>query len=554
MVYPKPASNLKAPGLSPGPPSGILQAMSDDVTPDSGAFVRESGRLSLLTLASRILGLVREMTRAAFMGTGTLADAFTVSFLIPNFLRRLFAEGSIAVAFIPTFKGYLLAGDREESENFLCSMHTVLSLLVGLTVLLGIALTPLIVLLFRSDPAETIVLTRMMFPYLALVSFAAFLQGILNSVHVFVPAGIAPILFNLGFIAVPYALAPFLPNPARALAVGVLVGGLAQALCQLPAVLRRGYRFHFISPVRAFRNPGMRKVLALIAPTILGMAAYQVNELVCTAVASGAGVGVATSLTFSLRLQELVLGIFAVSIGTVMLPDLSERAKRGEWEAFSDRLEGALKAIVLVTIPVAVFSMIEGRDIIVLLFKAREFGADSVDLTVRAFFFHMTGLFFIAANRILAPAFYAREDTKSPVQAGMASFAVNIALAVLLAGPMGGGGIALALSLGSALNTVILVWLLIRRRIPGISGAAARVARYALRILVFSAPAGVAAFLVRKALETPLSGAEGRLLAAGAPLAACALAFAAVGIGLLAVTKDASAAGLVRALRRRDVR
>jgi len=528
--------------------------MSDDASRESGAFVRESGRLSLLTLASRILGLVREMTRAAFMGTGALADAFTVSFLIPNFLRRLFAEGSIAVAFIPTFKGYLLAGNREESEEFLSAMHTVLTLLVSLTVLLGIALTPLIVLLFRSDPAETIVLTRMMFPYLALVSFAAFLQGILNSVNVFVPAGAAPILFNLGFIAVPYAAAPFLPNPARALAVGVLVGGLAQALCQLPAVLRRGYRFRFLPPARAFRNPGIRKVLGLIAPTVLGMAAYQVNELVCTAVASGAGVGVATSLTFSLRLQELVLGIFAVSIGTVMLPDLAERAKRREWEAFSERLEGALKAIVLVTIPVAVFSMIEGRDIIVLLFKAREFGAESVDLTVRAFFFHMTGLFFIAANRILAPAFYAQEDTRSPVWAGLAAFTVNIALAVLLAGPMGGGGIALALSLGSALNSAILVWLLIRRRIPGVAPALASVARYALRILAFSAPAGAAAFLLRRVLEAPLAGAGGRLLAAGAPLLACSLAFAGVGVGLLAVTRDAAAAGLVRALGRRRVR
>ena len=345
-----------------------------------------------------------------------------------------------------------------------------------------------------------------------------------------------------------------MPNPARALAVGVLVGGLAQALCQLPAVLSRGYRFRFISPFRAFRNPGMRRVLTLIAPTILGMAAYQLNELVCTAVASGAGVGVATSLTFSLRLQELVLGIFAVSIGTVMLPDLSERAKLGEWEAFSARLEDALKAIVLVTIPVAVFSMIEGRDIIVLLFQAREFGAESVNLTVRAFFFHMTGLVFIASNRVLAPAFYAREDTKSPVWAGMAAFAMNIVLAVLLAGPMGGGGIALALSLGSALNTLILVGLLIRRRIPGVSRAAVSVALYALRILVYSVPAGAAAYLCRRALAAPMAGAEGRLLAAGLPLLACTLAFGAVGVGLLVVTKDAPAASLVRALGRRGRR
>ncbi len=525
--------------------------MSEDASQDSGSLVRESGRLSLLTLASRVLGLLREMSRAAFLGTGALADAFTVSFLIPNFLRRLFAEGSIAVAFIPTFKGYLLEGNREESEEFLSSVYTVLSLLVALTVLIGIALAPFIVLLFRSDPRETAVLTRMMFPYLALVSFAAFLQGILNSVNVFVPAGVAPILFNLGFIGVPYLVAPLFPNPARALAVGVLAGGLAQAFCQLPSVLRRGYRFRLVSPAKALRNPGMRKVLALIGPTILGMAAYQLNELVCTAVASGVGVGVATSLTFSLRLQELVLGIFAVSIGTVMLPALSERAKRREWTAFSDRLRRALEALILVTVPVAVFSMIEGRDIIVFLFKMQEFGDRSVALTTQAFFYHMLGMCFIAANRILAPAFYAQEDTKSPALAGIAAFGANIALAIALSGPMGGGGIALALSLGSVLNTAILVFLLLRRGLEGSKEAFASALRYFLRILVYSAAAGTAAFFLRRGLRGMLPPASGRLLAAGLPLLVCAMAFSAVGVGLLAVTRDATALGLLRSLGRK---
>jgi len=386
---------------------------------------------------------------------------------------------------------------------------------------------------------------------LALVSFGAFLQCILNSVNVFVPAGIAPILFNLGFIGVPYIVAPLFPNPAQALAVGVLVGGLAQALCQLPFVLKRGFAFRFLSPARAFRNPGIKKVLALIAPTILGMAAYQVNELVCTAVASGVGVGVATSLTFSLRLQELVLGIFAVSIGTVMLPDLSERAKRKQWNAFSDRLCGALEAIVLVTIPVAVFSMIEGRDIIVFLFKVREFGEESVVLTTQAFFYHMMGMCFVAANRILAPAFYAQEDTKSPAWAGIAAFAVNIALAITLSGPMGGGGIALSHSIGCALNTLILIVLLARRRIPGTKAAFLSVFKYSGKIVLYSMAAGTATFFLRRALHGLLSASTGRMTAAGLPLLICALVFASIGVGFLVVTKDGPAIGLVHALRRK---
>ena len=255
--------------------------MSDE-TPLAAAaarMVREGGKLSLLTMASRVLGLLREMTKAAFMGTGALAEAFTVSFMIPNFLRRLFAEGSITVAFIPTFTGYLAEKDDKRTREFLSASLTVLVVLVLATVALGIACTPLLASLFGTDRGETILLTRLMFPFLALMSIAALLQGILNSVGVFVPSGFGPILFNVCFIAVPFLIGGWTANPARAMAVGVLAGGVAQAICQLPAVLRSGFRFGFIGLRAAFGNPGMRRVLALIAPTILGMAAYQLNDL-----------------------------------------------------------------------------------------------------------------------------------------------------------------------------------------------------------------------------------------------------------------------------------
>lgn len=485
------------------------------------------------------------------MGTGLLADAFTVAFNVPNLFRRLFAEGSMSVAFIPTVKAYLSAGDEAETEEFLSATFTALSLAVCAVVAAGIAASPLLVGLFDSEPLETALLMRVMFPFLALVSIAAFFQGILNAHGVFSPSGFAPILFNLCFIFVPMAIGSRLANPARAMAVGVVVGGLLQALCQLPYVVRAGARFRFISPVRAFANPGMRRVMALIAPTILGMAAYEVNGLVSTSLATRAGTGGATALSFSIRLQELVLGVFVVSVGTVLLPELSGIAAKGDWSLYRDRLVRALEAIVLVTVPIAAFSILERIDIVALVYKTKEFGYDSVALTAGVFLYHMLGLPFIGANRILAPAFYARGDAKTPAWAGIAAVAVNIVAAMALQPVMGGAGIALALSLASAVNTALLLFLLVRVGIEGLGRALLRLLGYTAKLLAFSVAAALAILPVRRLLAPVADGLGSTLARHGLPFAASGLAFAAVGIGLLVVTKDPVAAFLASAATRR---
>ncbi|MEW6548245.1 MAG: murein biosynthesis integral membrane protein MurJ [Spirochaetota bacterium] len=511
-------------------------------------LVRDAGLLSLYTMISRILGLLREITKARFLGTGGLSDAFAVSFIIPNFMRRLFAENSVSVAFIPTYKGYLHEGDPKATQRFLSSSLTVLAILVGATVACGIAAAPFIVRAFGTEPGETAVLTRIMFPFLALVSFAALLQGILNSHGVFGPSGFAPILFNVCFIAVPWALSRWMGNPARAMAAGVVAGGLAQALWQLPAVLRCGVRLGFISPRQAFRDPGMKKVFALIAPTILGMAAYQVNELVSTAFASRAGLGTASSLQYSLRLMELILGIFAVSAGTVLLPSLADAAKRGEWAAYSERLGKTLDKLLLVTIPVAVFSMVAGQEIVTLLFKRGGFTDESVRLTAQAFFWHQTGLAFIAANRVIAPAFYARSDSKTPAYAGIASFGVNILLVWFLATPFKGPGIAFALSFSSAVNTGILALMLLKGGTAGMAEALGANFRYAAKLLAFSLAAAAPAILLRKPLLSAFASPSA-LAGAGLPLLAMAFVYGVVGIGLLWISKDPTAASLASGLR-----
>jgi putative peptidoglycan lipid II flippase len=228
-----------------------METQTERVSPETAesrgkALLRHGSTLSILTLISRVLGLLREMTKAAFLGTSALSDAFSVAFMIPNLLRRLFAEGSIAVAFIPTFKEYLLENETKQDpadlqpqdniKEFLSCFLTFLSFFVTITVMLGIALCPLVIRFFGMEEyAETVFLTRMMFPFLAFISLAAFFQGILNSLRIFAPSGFAPILLNAITILCAYGLSPHMKNPARAMAAGILIGGFMEAAIQLPS-------------------------------------------------------------------------------------------------------------------------------------------------------------------------------------------------------------------------------------------------------------------------------------------------------------------------------
>jgi putative peptidoglycan lipid II flippase len=514
--------------------------MSDSAIPENSgrALVRHGSALSLLTLGSRILGLFREMTKASLLGTSALSDAFSVAFMIPNLFRRLFAEGSIAVAFIPTFKAVLLDNDREKTREFLSCILTVLSFFVTLAVMAGILAAPLIIFFFGMEEFdETVFLTRLMFPFLGFISLAALFQGILNSVRVFAPSGLAPMVLNLVTILCAYGLSPFTGNPARAMAAGILIGGFLEAAIQFPFVMRRGFRFFFTGLKRAMQNPGTRMVFRLIGPTVIGMAAYQLNDLVSTALAGNAGEGVVSSLQYSLRLQELILGVFAVSIGTVLLPDLAEYAKSGRWEHYNERLASAMDIIALITIPITFFSLVQGQNLIRLLFQTRSFDERSVSLTYAAFRFHMPGLFFIALNRVLAPAFYAQSDSKSPTLAGLISFAVNMILALILVGPMKGAGVALALTAASGVNTVLLLCFLGRN--PRIeAGRACRSAlAYALKLVFCSLVAALPVLAVERYI-TPLFAGRGRFAAHGAPLIIAALIYGTGGLLLLALTGD----------------
>lgn len=525
------------------------------------SLVKSGIQLSVLTLLSRVMGLIREMTRASFLGTSVFADTFSTAFVIPNFFRRLFAENSITVAFIPTFKEYLSKGDDDENkrqtQEFLTSIFTILTFLTAIVVVIGVLIMPLISPFFCKIPSdindptyslmilkrdELTFLTRIMFPYLFVISIAAFFQGILNGCKIFAPSGFTPVLFNGIVILATYLLTPLFTtedNAAIAMSIGVVIGGCVQALFQLPFVLKTGWKVAFTGLRKAFSNPGTKKVVALILPTIIGMAAYQVNDAVSTLLANRAAEGVASSLQYSLRLQELILGIFAVSIGTVILPDLSGLANEKKWEEFNNMLIQAVKIIVMITIPVTFFSIINGKEMISLLYKSNRFTEDSVLLTLGEFRFHIAGLFFIAVNRIISPAFYAQGNTKLPTLAGIISFVINTILALILVHPMGGNGIALALTIASIVNTILLFAFMKKINSIEFVKIIKTTLLYILKLVVFSVIASVPCFLLRPLLVNKFS-AYPKLISQGAPILISLAIFFAIGITELILSKDST--------------
>lgn len=517
------------------------------------SIVKSGLSLSVLTLFSRILGLIREMTKASFLGTSNLADAFGIAFMIPNLFRRLFAENSISVAFIPTFKKYLetsnLSNDsqihsiqKNNTQEFLNATFTLITFLTTCFVSLGIIFTPWIVKLFASPDAtntlsEMSILTRIMFPYLIVISIAAFFQGILNTHKIFSPSGFTPILFNVIVIIATYVLTPFCQNPARAMSIGVLFGGITQAAFQLPYVLKQGWKIQFSSLKNAFTNPGTKKVLALVGPTIIGMACYQLNDVVSTALAGRAGEGVVSSLQYSLRLQELILGIFVVSIGTVILPDLSSMSAKKDWDNFNKMLIKAINIIALITIPVTFYALIYGEELICLIYKNNRFTQESVNLTLKAFIWHIVGLYFIALNRIIAPAFYAQGNTKLPTMAGIIGFAMNILLASVLVSNFSGSGIAFALSGASFINTIALFIFMKKIKTFKIKTLLKSTCFYSLKMIIFSIIASVPVYFLRTPLINYFAKYN-RFIAYGIPLIISVFIFAFIGILLLLISKD----------------
>ena len=421
---------------------------------------------TLLTLLSRILGLVREQVRGYYLGTGMGSDAFGLAATIPNLFRRLFAEGAMTAAFVPVFTGYIQREDPGEMRRFLSAFVTLFAILLAGFTALMIVLSPWLIRTFFPGFGEvpgklalTIVLTQLMFPYLFLVSLAAVAQGVLNSFRIFAPSAATPILLNLAIIGATVGFHSSFPDPSYALATGFLIGGVLQLAFQLPWIARLRLD---LRPSILWSHPGLRELLRVFAPGVFAAGIYQVNVFISQMIAAGLAEGTVASLQYSIRLQELVLGVFVVSVTTVVLPTFARQFADSDPAKVTDTLRFTLGLLAVVSLPATAGLLVLREPIVRLLFQFGEFDAQSTQITCFAILFHAPGIYFIASSRALSQVFYGAKNLRIPAWCAFGAMLANIALCLLLAGPLGNGGIALANSL-SALVSMVLLAIFLRR-------------------------------------------------------------------------------------------
>jgi putative peptidoglycan lipid II flippase len=446
----------------------ILSEHPTEPISEEKAMTRAAGVVGFWTTLSRILGFLRDMVIALFLGAGPGADAFFVAFRIPNLLRRLFAEGALSAAFIPTYVETLQKHGVDEAGKLARVLMTFASIVLACVAVLGIVLSPWIVRLiapgFLADIATfelTVSLNRIMFPYIFFISLVALASGILNSMGSFSAPAAAPIVLNLCMIGgVSLFGAASGAGPCYALAWGVTVAGVLQLALQIPFVAKVGIRpgFDF-----GFGNPALKTIGRLFAPAALGGAVYQINVLVGTILASMLPSGSVSWLYYADRLVELPLGVFAIALGTAVLPSMSRLAGRNDIEGLVKSISYALRLIALFTIPASVGLILLREPIIAILFQRGLFTyADTVQ-TASALLWYTVGLWAFSGLKVVTQAFFALKDTKTPVWVSVAAVAVNLAAGLALMGPMGQGGLALATSLAAAFNVLVLFVLLARR-------------------------------------------------------------------------------------------
>jgi putative peptidoglycan lipid II flippase len=447
------------------------------VTGARRAVARAAAVVSAATLASRVLGFLRDLLIARLFGAGVATDAFFVAFRLPNLLRRLVAEGAISSAFIPVFTEYVTTRSRADTLRMLRAVSGAMLLLLGAVTLLGVLGAPWIVRLmapgFFANPAVgdlTVRLARLMFPYLFLVGLAALVMGVLNAHRHFLLPALSPVALNVGIIIGAVVLAPRLPEPVVGLGLGVLLGGVGQFVLQLPWL---GVRGLLVVPRIAFRHPAVRRVLALMAPVIVGQSAGHVGTVINTIIASFLAKGSVSYLYYADRLIEFPLGVFAVAIATAVLPTLSEQAARRDERALRETLSFSLRLATFVSMPAAVGLFALSEPIVRVLYERGRFGPAETAGTAAAVAMYALGIVGSTTAKISTQAFFALGDTRTPVKVSVGAMAFNCVLAATLAGPLGHAGLALALAAATTANAVVLT-ILLRRRLPGRPIAGAR--------------------------------------------------------------------------------
>ncbi len=426
-------------------------------------------KVGSLTFLSHLLGFLRDLVIARVFGADAGTDAFFVAFKIPNLMRRLFAEGAFSMAFVPLLNEYKERRGRQELKTFIDAMAGALGTVLLLVTLLGILAAPLLVLVFApgfaGEPGQrelTVAMLRLTFSYVLFISLTALAGGILNTYERFGVPAFTPVLLNLSLIGAALWLAPRMSDPIVALAWGVLIAGLAQLAFQVPFLARLGL---LPRPRLALRNPGVRRTARLMAPALLGASVGQLNLLLNTILASFLVSGSISWLYYSDRLMEFPMGLLGVALGTVILPRLSQRHAATDPAAFSDILDWGLRWLLLLGVPAALGLLVLAGPIIATLFYSgasagpvgASFSAQDTRMTAQSLMAYALGLVGFIGVKVLAPGFYARQEMMAPVRIALVAMAVNVAASLLLMGPLGHTGLALATTLSGLTNAVLLL-------------------------------------------------------------------------------------------------
>ncbi|TKB44244.1 murein biosynthesis integral membrane protein MurJ [Thalassotalea mangrovi] len=424
--------------------------------------------VSAMTLVSRVLGLVRDVVIARFMGTDAGADVFFFANKIPNFLRRLFAEGAFAQAFVPVLSEYQSKDDNDRhTRELIAKVSGTLGVILTIVTLLGVIASPVLVALFgfgwfldwvNGEPgAEKFelasLLLKITFPYLWFISLTALAGAILNTLGKFAAAAFTPVLLNVAIILAAIIGADYFEEPAFALAWGVFFGGLIQFLFQIPFLLRAN---SLVAPSWGWQHPGVKKIRKLLIPALFGVSVTQINLLLDTLIASFLVTGSISWLYYADRLLEFPLGLFGIGIATVILPSLSRLHAKQNPQEFSQTLSWALRIVSLLGWPALAGLLILAQPIIMVLFMRGEFSQQDVIQVSMALYAYLCGLVSFMFIKVLAPGFYARQDTKTPVKIGIIAMIANMVFNLSLAPFLGFVGLALATAMSATLNAFLL--------------------------------------------------------------------------------------------------
>ena len=428
---------------------------------------RSTAVVSSMTMLSRVFGLARDMVFTRYFGVDAGTDAFLVAFKIPNFLRRLFAEGAFSQAFVPVLTEVKTdSGDEAVSELVRHTLGTLAGILFILSVI-GAVATPILVMIFAPgfiDQTEKFDLTtemlRITFPYILFMSLTALSAGILNSYGRFAVPAFTPVLLNLSLIAAAIWLAPLMDPPIMALAWGVFIAGCAQLAFQIPFIMKLGL---LRWPRWGWKNSGVRRILKLMIPGIFGSSVMQINLLLDTVIASFLVSGSVTWLYLSDRMVELPLGIFGIALATVILPNLSKKHAAGDPRAFSHMLDWALRWVLIVALPAAVALAVLAGPILSTLFLYGDFTPRDVEMASISLVVYSGGLIGFILVKVLAPGYFSRQDTKTPVKVGIIAMLANMLMNIVFVVPMvkydwpaPHAGLALATTLSAFINAGLL--------------------------------------------------------------------------------------------------